>query len=50
MKNLLICAELLYDEKHIIKLNASDLVAQEAKYNLSCLTAVHKSSSDNRER
>ena len=33
MKNLLICAELLYDEKHIIKLNASDLVAQEVSLN-----------------
>ena len=39
------CAELLEDKKLIAKLSAGDLVAQEAKYHLNCLTTVY-----NRER
>ena len=39
------CAEVLEDKKLIAKLSAGDLVAQEAKYHLNCLTTVY-----NRER
>ena len=39
------CAEVLEDKKLIAKLSAGDLVAQEAKYHLNCLTTFY-----NRER
>ena len=39
------CAKLLQDTKLIAKLNAGDLIAQEVKYHLICLTSVY-----NRER
>ena len=36
------CTELLEDKKLIAKLSAGDLVAQEGKYHLNCLTTVYK--------
>ena len=39
------CATILQDTKPLAKLSAGDLVAQEIKYHLICLTSVH-----NRER